>query len=629
MVFRLFESEVRSLTQQALGKLGYAVERLKLEEPPSLEFGDLSVAFFDMARKMGVNPSDLAEEVALAVSPLEKRFTERVSPVGGYLNFFANTEELAFEAIAQALSGRIGRVDLGEGMKVSIEHTSVNPNKALHIGHIRNAVIGDTIVRILRFTGHDVSVLNYIDDSGLQVAELVAGLLHLGFPLEPPPGVRFDAYCGDTVYVGVSRIIKENPEKMTLVRQVLKELESPDSPTSKFALRITKRILSDQLSTASRIGVEYDCLNFESDVVKSKLWDAFFERAKAEGLISYVTEGKLKGCWVLRVVGEDKVLVRSDRTVTYLGKDVPYALWKLGVLEDPFSYELVKRYESGRELWRTTAEPGVVKLDRFHGSERTITVIDVRQSRLQEIIREVISKILGEEQRNRYVHLGYEVVSLSAETAKELGLRVEGREFLHMSGRAGLYVNAETVLDLLAERAQEESKKRNPDMNEEELRKISESIAVAALRYSLLKQDIGKMITFDLAESLRLEDDSGPYLQYTYARASRVLEKWGERPELSRELVGLLKSAEEIDLAKRISKVDQVIEATARTLNPALLAGYAKGLCLSFNTFYEKHPVIRAESAELGRARVLLVVAFRETLGLVMDLLGLPHPERI
>jgi arginyl-tRNA synthetase len=381
----------------------------------------------------------------------------------------------------------------------------------------------------------------------------------------------------------------------------------------------------------------YDLLNFESHIVVSKLWDRAFELLKKNGIARFETEGKNKGCWVIKAKDEeDKVIVRSDGTTTYIAKDIPYAAWKLGLVDDPFSYRKFMDQWDGSTLYATafdgssgsSSSNSGSKIDKkFNGGERVITIIDSRQARLQRIISQVLSQI-GAGGRE-YYHLGYESVTLSSETAKTFGIDIGDRQFVHMSGRKGIYVNADYVLDTLHAKAYEEVKTRNPDFTEQQLNDIAEEIAISAIRYNMIKQDLDKIITFDVKESLSLEGDTGPYLQYAYARSQSILEKSGQSVNNDAARFDLLTHESEIAVIKEIAKLDLVVEDAARSLSPKSLARYAYSLATTFNVFYEKVPVLKEENADVRMARLALVRAFGVTLKNALVMLGITALKRM
>jgi arginyl-tRNA synthetase len=631
--FREFKEQAKSAVEDALKKLEYPTVEFSVSEPPEEGYGDLAanVAFI-LAKHLRIPPLEVAQKIASEIKPWGESLIEGVTAdPPGYINFKLNYNLLAEKLLPNLRSSeQVKPINIGRGVKVTIEHTSVNPNKALHIGHLRNVAIGDVIYRLLKHSGYDVKVLNYIDDSGAQVADVIVGFLFCNFQPEAPPGEKFDHYCGDTVYVKVNEMYEKNPALLEKQKQVMRELEDPNSEVMRLAKKITTRILGEQLKTCWRFGARYDCLNFESQIIHSKLWERLFEELKRRGIAKFVEEGRLKGCWIVEVEGEEgeeKVLVRADGTATYVAKDIPYAAWKLGLVEDPFLYREYVKQPDGTTLWATDLAQGCKKPD-FHGADKSIVVIDVRQSRLQRIIKSILKQLAGEAVEERYIHLGYAVVSLSPQTAKEMGFTEEER-LLHMSGRKGIYLNADDVLDALKKKALEETRKRNPGESLEWCERVSESIAVAALRFDLLKQDLDKMVVFDLNKALRLEGDTGPYILYSYVRASRILEKAAAEGLNTSTPKPTITQPSEKKLLKALSKFDLVVEEAVKNLSPKTLARYAIDLATLFNNFYESTPVLSCSDEEARASRLMLVTAFKAVLGKTMELLGLPIIERM
>ncbi len=629
MTLRMLFDEIRANVQKISGELGYPAVTFDLSEASKPEFGDISCNIgFLLSKHLKKRPSDISESIAKKYQECKKELVSevRVHP-SGYLNFVANYHVLIRNIMHLSAEKNYGQIDLGKNSRVVVEHTSVNPNKALHIGHVRNIIIGDTVARILHKACYDVKVLNYVDDSGLQVADIIVGFRFGGFSIEPPQGQKFDHYCGDVVYVSVTERYDKEPSLAEKRVLVLKELEEGRSDIAKLGDQITKRVLEEQLKTCWRLGASYDCLNFESQIVRSGLWKTVFEKMKSMGIIYLEEGGKNSGCWVIRSeteAEEDKVLVRSNGIATYIAKDIPYASWKLGILEDPFYYKKYATQKNNQTLWETTLDNTGTRHD-FTGN-MVITVIDSRQSRLQKIITKIISDFKSASKS--YVHLGYESVTLSHDTAKTLNLDTGGKS-VQMSGRKGIYVNADYVLDILGVKTYEEAKKRNPELGEEQLVRIAEQVAVGALRYTMIRQDLDKMITFDMTESLSLEGDTGPYIQYAYARAVRILEKSGQEPRLDAASFDLLATAYEKELAKTIGKFDIQVEDSAKNLSPKIIARYCYDLAVSFNSFYEHIKVLAAESADTTNARLCLVWSFKETLEKALCLLGIDAPDRM
>jgi arginyl-tRNA synthetase len=635
MTLRILLHEVRELVSSALTSAGYPVIEFDVSEPPQHAFGDLScnVAFL-LSKHLKKSPTKIATELAEAIRPrLQGSYILSADPAGGYINFRANYARLSPATLSHVLSNpeNYGYPNSGQDMHIVIEHTSINPNKALHVGHMRNVIIGDTLYRIMRATNHRTTVLNYIDDSGVQIADIVVGFKFAGFPVAPPTkNQKFDHYCGDEVYVKINEIYEKDPQVAEKRKLVLKEIEEGKSEIARFAMDITLRVLQEQLKTCWRMKAHYDLLNFETHIVGSKLWSKAFELLKSNGIAKYETEGKNKGCWVIEgkeEEEEDKVLVRSDGTATYIAKDIPYAAWKLGLVEDPFYYQEYTKQWDGSTLYATTLADGSNSKSigkKFNGGQRVITIIDSRQSRLQRIISQVLSKI-GVGGSHKYFHLSYEAVTLSSDTAKEFGIDIGDRQFMHMSGRKGIYINADYVLDGLHTKAYKEVKTRNPDFSDQQLNKIADEISISAIRYNMIKQDLDKIITFDIKESLSLEGDTGPYLQYAYARSQRILEKSEQSIIAGKKDFAFdrLTNESEIALIKEIAKLDLVVENAAKSLCPKSLARYAYNLAMTFNLFYEKVPVLREQDNEVRMARLGLVKAFAIALKNTLEVLGI------
>jgi len=628
MTFKSIIDEIENNLNKILNDLSISDVKFSVESAKP-GFGDVSsnVSFL-LAKQLKKSPKDIAEMLSEKYQHCSNTLVLKTEAhPSGYLNFFANWEKLSQLILSESNLDEFGDVDIGKNSTIVVEHTSVNPNKALHIGHIRNIIIGDTISRILKKVNYKVNVLNYIDDSGLQVADIIVGFKHLGFNQESPEGKKFDHYCGDDVYVKTTEKYESDSSLEEIRKNVLKELEDADSETAKFADKITRKVLENQLETCWNLSVYYDCLNFESQIIRSGLWSKIFEKLKEMGLIEFENEGKNAKCWVIRGEDkeEDKVIVRSNGTATYIAKDIPYAAWKLGLLEDPFNY---KKYEkeqpNSRVLWQTTLNEDNSTPQNFTG-EKVITVIDSRQARLQKIITDLMGKFKSVQ--DAYIHLGYESVTLSSETAKVLGLDTDGKQ-AQMSGRKGLYVNADSVYDILKEKTKEETKKRHPEMDSSDIEKIAHNVSVGTLRYEMIKQDLDKIIAFDLTKSLSLDGDTAPYIQYTHARATRILEKSIRTPSIDVDF-SLLKEKPELDLIKTIGLFDMQVRDAANNLSPKVIARYCHDLAVSFNSFYEHVKVLELGDEPLENSRLCIVNSFKITLEKALDLLGIVAPDKM
>lgn len=663
----------RSMIESARASVGRAVEAAGLGaaaaesapysvSPARPGFGDVSCnAAFVLAGRVRKRPAEIAVEIAAAYNSAAAAAGEgggrgrRPAPPmrasahpSGYVNLEARGGELAEYIISESLQDGYGRVDAGGGERVVVEHTSVNPNKALHIGHARNVAVGDSIARILSYAGRRVSVLNYIDDSGVQVADVVVGFMHLGFAREPPEGMPFDEYCGDEVYVATTARYDSDPGMEARRAEVLRDIERGGTEAARIAESVTGRVLERQLRTCWRLGASYDCLNYESQVVRSGMWAGTFEAMKADGTIELEPDSAEynASCWVFRT-GEkggrfspDKVIVRSDGTATYIAKDIPYAAWKLGRIGDPFEYEEYRaaggeRQPCGRRLARTVLREGGGGggggPSPFSGT-RSIAVIDSRQSRLQRIVAGIVGRLgAGGAPGGRapaHVHLSYEAVTLSPATAKSMGMDTGGRA-AQMSGRRGLYVSADSVIEMLRGRVGAETRKRNADLGDGEVDRIAGAVAVAAIRYEMVKQDLDKVITFDVARSLSLEGDTASYIQYAYARAARVVEKSGAGPDAGAADFGRLGGEREMALVRLIGMFDVRVAEAADNLSPKVVARYCRELAVSFNAFYEHVRVIDPSDEALSNTRLCLVASFMSTLSKALGLIGIEAPSRM
>ncbi len=615
MSFKKFINEANEAVKFSLKKLGIKNEAFNLT-------GDLScnIAFL-LTKELQKSPQVIASMLVEQYHQFHNEtysnqsyISSVVAHESGYINFQANLALISKEVISHILKNDASRMDIGKGKKVIIEHTSVNPNKALHVGHLRNVAIGDTMYRILRDTNHDVTVLNYVDDSGLQVADILVGFLFLQLPVTPPNhNIKFDTYCGNEIYVKVNELYEKDPTLVEKRKSLLKQLEEGDPQINSFASEITSKVLKDQLRTCWRMKARYDLLNFESHIY--------------ENIIIKETEGENAGCWVF---GSDvegtKIIVRSDGTATYIAKDIPYALLKVGTLEDQFKYQVFLKQWDNTTLWSSTTDDlKDTNQPNFFPAIESITVIDNRQTRLQKIIKEILNKF--ESNSNRYMHLGYGPVLLSNRTAKDLGMESDDQKSVQMSGRKGVFVDADFVLDTLYRKAKEETIKRNPEITGKDLERTSEEIAISAMRYSLIKNDLEKELKSDMIDSLSLDGNSGPYLQYAYARCCRLIEK-SKTNSFSGD-ASILTNPIEYRLIKHLSKYAISIEDTINNMEPKLIALYAYELATMFNLFYEKLPILKESDAEISRARISLVEAIRKILKIFISFVGITPLERM
>ncbi len=630
--------------------------------PPRPELGDLSIAAcFELAKKLRQPPRKIAEQLAAQLLPIEG--VERVSVAGaGYVNFHLDRAALA-TALFQLRSFPAPSTTVHSG-KVLVEHTSINPNKAAHIGHLRNAVLGDTFVRLLRFRGHNVETQNYIDNTGVQVADVVVGFQHLEHQsvddvraLIQHKDVRFDYYCWD-LYARVSNFYAESGEK-ELRAQALKAIEEGEGEPAEMALLISTAIVKLHIETMQRVNVRYDLLVEESEILRLDFWKSAFERMKQIGAIRYETAGKNAGCWVMDLgdtesekteeesaVEDVKIIVRSNGTVTYVGKDIAYHMWKFGLLGKDFSYAPFYRYADGKTVWHTSKEPQS-GAPEFGGASDAYAVIDSRQAYLQNIVAAAFRALGFRAQSEHLHHFAYEVVGLSPACAQEMGyeLRPEDRErsYVEVSGRKGLGLKADDLIDMLVEKASGEVRSREMTRDPEEQTAYGRMIAVSALRYFLLKFSCHVIITFDFKEALAFEGETGPYLQYTVVRGRNIFRKYADdhkdfKPEslADRVQAGELSKFFAADdgtafweLVVLTAQLEMVADQAISSTEPAVVSKYAFRLAQAFNNFYHRFHILREPDPQRQNVLLFMVQIVERTLTQALDLLGIEVPERM
>jgi arginyl-tRNA synthetase len=660
--------ELQQVLRQQVVDTARTVFRIELgqiasEIPPKTELGDLAFPVaFELAKRIKQetgekkNPREIAEQLKAGLET--HAAVDRVEVAGaGYLNVFYRRAIF----LAGATKPRAFHTAGENAPKRIVEHTAVNPNKAAHIGHVRNSVLGDTFVRILRAHGDRVEVQNYIDNTGVQVADVVVGFIYLEkmnlgdikrLDAELAANdVSFDYYCWD-LYAKVGQEYVSNEELKEKRAEILHLIEEGDNETAKLADYVATRNVECLLRTMERLNIRYDLLPRESEILHLKFWAKAFEKMKELGVIRFETNGKNSGCWVMPFDSHtgsdeheaDKILVRSNGTVTYTGKDIAYQLWKLGVLGLDFNYKLFTTYPDGKEVWISTADKNeAADHPSFGGGDTVYNVIDTRQSYPQEVVKKGVSLIAPEKGEAASVHLSYDMVALSPTAAEELGFHLtdedKQKSFVEMSGRKGLGVKADDLINLLDEKAFEEVKKRNPEFTEDNQKKIAHQIAVGALRYFLLKFTRTTLIVFDFKEALSFEGETGAYCQNAAVRFNSIFKKL-EPDALDRaEMTILHEPVDEIfaseigndiwSLVMLASRLDETISQAASVAEPAIVAKYAFNLAKAMHLFHHNHRII-SEEDQIKRA-VLIVVAdvSRRSLTAALNVLGIDVPERM
>jgi arginyl-tRNA synthetase len=725
------QTAVRAAIADTLGRL-YALEpaaipTIVLELPPRRALGDLGCPVaFELARRLRKAPRAIAQETIAAIGAIDGVSRVEAAP-NGYINVFLDRARVIRRLLETPAASRTAAPD--PSRKTIVEHTAINPNKAAHIGHLRNSTLGDTLVRMLRFAGIPVEVQNYIDDTGVQVADVVVGFREierktLAAIRTIADTTRFDYYCWD-LYSRVTEWYAADSTRLKIRSETLHAIEHGGNDTAEIAAFVADRIVRTHLKTMGRLNVDYDLLTWEGDILRLKFWARAFEILRDSGAMFLQNEGKLAGCWVMKIDedagpeakpkpeagpeakpkpeadtaakpkpeagtpakptpagtaakptpaaategrpaegaatasdGEgdeaedpeqrEKVIVRSDGTVTYVGKDIAYQYWKFGLLGRDFHYRPFATRLAGNTLWATTSTPSDDDADParppFGRASAVYNVIDTRQAYLQKLLKQALATLGHARESERSTHFSYEMVALSHRTARELGYEGfdENKPFVEVSGRKGLGVKADDLLDRMIEKARTEVQARNPDMPGDVARRTAEMIGVAATRYFLVKFTRTKIIAFDIDEALSFEGESGPYLQYSVVRARNIFNKLDEREGLSEQvLVGRLAevSTSPLDpgddgdelwnLALEAARLDEVIEQAVRTLEPAVVAKYAFSLAQAFNAMYHKFPILAEERPEHRAWRAAIVSLFRQQLTRALDVMGAEVPSRM
>ncbi len=644
----------------------YQIDLLNIviEQPPNVELGEYALPLsFELAKRLRKPPRKIAEEIVSGIGPIEG--FEKLEVAGaGYIN-----ARLDRAAVAAALSASDEQQPQRPGVegKILVEHTSINPNKAAHIGHLRNAILGDTFVRLLRAANRTVDVQNYIDNTGVQVADVVVGFREL----EPKSKQdieqlvrrepRFDYLCWD-LYARVSQWYQEDKANLQKRAEALHAIEQGGNESADIAEIISTAVLRRHLETMERLSIEYDFLPRESEILRLHFWDLAFQQMKDKGVLYLETEGKNKGCWVMgrphaagkseeeHTEEDQKVIVRSNGTVGYVGKDIAYHLWKFGPLGRDFEYRRFYQYPNQKEVWISAVE-GEKEHPHFGGVSAIYNVIDARQAEAQNIVIEALRALGYNHAAEHYTHLSYEMVALTPRCAAELGYQLSeddwGKAYIEVSGRKGFGVKADDLIDTLIAAARKEVDSRHAELREEERRQIATQIAIGALRYFMLKFTKPSVIAFDFKEALSFEGETGPYAQYAVVRATNIFRKAGLDPDSVFSSIGNRQSAigNEARLASNFqafvsgasgnelwelwlaaSKTSYVVEQCIATAEPAHAAKHAFQLAQLFNNFYHRHHILN--EPDEGRKQFLLATAavVRRELLRLLQVMGIEVP---
>ena len=642
---------------------GISLPGAVIEQPPKVELGDFAIPIFPFAKPLRSAPLKIAEAIRSEIGPIEGIAEMQVAPPG-YLNVRIDRGWMA----AALAADQKPSAETPAG-KILVEHSSINPNKAAHIGHLRNAILGDTFVRLLRFAGREVDIQNYIDNTGVQVADVVVGFTHIekksrgeieALARQP----RFDYYCWD-LYARVSQWYELDKENRQVRLQTLHAIEDSTTEIAAIADIISVAVLRRHLETMDRLDIEYDFLPRESEILHLHFWDAAFIKLKESGVLTFENDGKNKGCWVMRRAGtgkassttevtegaeedkiteeDQKVIVRSNGTVGYVGKDIAYHMWKFGLLGRDFGYRKFYRYPNGHDCWISTAD-GEKDHPHFGDVAEIYNVIDARQSEAQNTVIEALRGLGHGEAASHYTHFSYEMVALTPRCAAELGYNLsdedKARAYIEVSGRKGFGVKADDLLDRLIASAKSEVDSRHPQLSEQERQEIATQIATGALRYFMLKYTKQSVIAFDFKEALSFEGETGPYAQYAVVRATSIFRKAGFDPDtffrdaagnvVAGDLATFLagEAANEIwELWLASSKTSSVIDQCIATTEPAYLAKHVFQLGQLFNTFYHRHPILIEPDEKRKQFLLATVAVVRRELIRCLAVMGITVPS--
>ncbi len=656
MIKRLRESLAAHIKEE------YGVEiSVALEKPPKLEMGEAaSPVCFELAKRLKRAPRQIAQEIATSLPAIPG--VARLEVAGaGYLNVFLDRGTF-WQSLFDSKSAA-GQAKDAAAHKVIVEHTSINPNKAAHIGHLRNAVLGDTIARILRNAGERVQVQNYIDNTGVQVADVVIGFQHMEKKsiadvrtLAGQPG--FDYLCWD-LYARVTQFYEQDKAQSAALRgATLRAIEEGHGEAAEMGTIIADAIVGFHLRTMKRLTISYELLARESEILHLNFWDAAFAKLKEAGAIQLATTGKMAGCWIMPAEKDevtrdtestqneeveenqqDKIIVRSNGTVTYVGKDIAYQLWKFGLLGKDFNYKRWPNAPTGETVWTTTTDADDPAAPHFgEPALRVYNVIDTRQSYLQDVVAQGLRGLGHAEAAANSIHFSYDIVALTPRCASELGYQLSPEDakkpYIEVSGRKGLGVKADDLISRLEEATLAEVRKRHAEMTEDEQKATAHAIAVGALRFFLLKFTRTTIIAFDFEDALSFEGETGPYCQYAVVRIRGIRRKGSEREsgQATAQAATFLVGSEGLglwELLLQAGMLDYASDAAIGAQEPAFVAKYAFQLAQAFNNFYHKHHILSEQDVQKRAFLLGLTEIVERQLVKALSLLGIEAPERM
>ncbi|EFD92444.1 MAG: arginyl-tRNA synthetase, partial [Candidatus Parvarchaeum acidophilus ARMAN-5] len=468
-------------------------------KPVYSDFSDISFSCFDEAIKEGKKPKEFAEDLSKRIS---SEYIKSVEAMNGYINISMDFSSLNTHTGFLNGENDNSTENIFSGKNIRLEHTSVNPNKGLHIGHMRNSYIGEFMRRCFLYSSSNVITSNFIEDTGAQVADIIVGFKYLGKKIDTD--IKFDLYCSK-IYKEVNQLYESDSTLLEKRRKVLLDIENKNEETLEILEKIVDKVLSAQLVTLSGERIKYDLLDLERYILGEGIVKKALDKLLEEKIAFISESDKNKGCIVTLIDGKEVTLTRSDGTALYIAKDLAYAMIKHGILHENIKYKPFGQNYDGSEILISNKDGKESVLKQI---DMSFTLTDSAQNAEQAAVKSIIEKFIG---TNSYNHYSYEPVAISNNTASIMGIKTEDK-FIRMSGRKGITVEFDDLITAVKKRIIEEGEKSGKDVNKEDALKVASSV----IRYYILKFSPSKMVVFDINDATSLKGDRGLYINYSY-----------------------------------------------------------------------------------------------------------------
>lgn len=628
----------QELVQLLKGKYDINADDIEFSIPPNRKFGDISTTIpFVLAKKYRQKPFLIGNEIIEMISGKFEFINDIKLANGGFINFYLDRT-----MFLKSVFENMNRKTVKNNKKTIVEHTSINPNKSAHIGHLRNSCLGDTLGRALRFVGDDVEIQNYLDDTGIQVADVVWGVLyHKKQSLDDIKSVdNLSSYLWE-LYTEVHRLDDKDGAILEQKKEVHRKIEDKINPEYEMSDYISKNVTLNHIEVMDKLGIRYDLLIKESDIISLDFFSEASNLLKKRGIM-YLSEDPAKeNCWVIRYKKEniEKIVIRSNGTITYIGKDVAYTLWKTGYFKKDFFYRDFYKYADSKTIYisEDRETKSQLQVNNFGKADMVYNVIDTRQSYLQNIISQILEDLSEEKKVRNFSHFSYEMVALTQKCAKEMGFDISDEQkqksFIEVSGRKGIAIKADDLIERMKDKAYVEVKKRNSELEENELKLIAEKIAIGALRYFMIRYNSNTVIAFDFDEVLAFEGDTGPYLQYSLVRLNSILNKLGNTDIIGNELaLNILGENEQSDYYNHLlnlSLLDNQVHFAVNSDEISLIPNYTYSICQKFNNYYHKYSIISEKDINIKNMRIALLMITKNRLEKLFSIMGIPIPKRM